>query len=352
MIARVVLVIFGALLGLTAAEVYLRSRYGPEAFIASTQGDEGFVEHPFLPYIGKPLKKRVVDVAETHTKMVVENNSDGFRTREFPGEKRKNDFFIVCLGGSTTWGEGSESHQTAWPGLLEKMLAERFPAKNVEVFSLGQPMADTAYNIVSLALLGLRIHPDLVIDYEGWNDLEPTIGWSYRTDDAHYYSDFDADSVGVVQRFLPPWMLSIRVVALATFRIEDWFGNNQLKSYVVKRTMKWPNMRLGAQRTLDNFTTIRSIAEGQGAKAVFSTFQYFEGANFGTIPLVDASWSRNDTFRDFFDANGFSYVDQDRLIPDGDRTVQYDQGHFTAKGETMMAQNFFDYVVAHKLIAD
>jgi lysophospholipase L1-like esterase len=351
MIGRIALATVGTLVGLAAAEVYLRSQYGPEAFIASTHGDEGFVEHPFLPYIGRPLGKRTIDVPAAHVRMVVENNSDGFRTREFPGKKDEDDFFIVCLGGSTTWGEGSESDKTAWPGLLEQMLGKRYPAKNVEVFSLGQPLADTAYNIVSLALLGLRIRPDLVIVYEGWNDLEPTIGWNYRSDDAHYYSDFDPDSVGVVQRFLPNWMLSSRTVALATFRLEDWFGNNHLKSYVVNWTMKWPDTRLSAQRTLDNLRTIHSIAQGHGAEVVFSTFQYFD-PSFGTIPFVDASWSRSDTFRKFFDANGFSYVDQDLLIPDGDRTIQYDQGHFTAKGETMMAQNFFDYIVAHALVPD
>jgi hypothetical protein len=203
-----------------------------------------------------------------------------------------------------------------------------------------------------LALIGIHIQPDLVIDYEGWNDTGSSIAWNYRTDHSHYFSDLDPDSVGVVQRFLPAWALSVRVIALATFVLENWLGINDLGSYVTKFSLPWPDMRLGLQRTLNNFRTIHSIARGQGAETIFATFQFFQGSSFATIPLLEGSWSRSDAYRRFFDANGFLYVDQDLLIPDGDRTIQYDDGHFTAKGEKMMAQNFFDYIVARKLVVE
>jgi hypothetical protein len=158
----------------------------------------------------------------------------------------------------------------------------------------------------------------------------------------------------VVQRFLPAWILRVRLIALLTQTLEEWFGLTDLRSYVVDESSRawFPDRTLNTQRTLNNLLTIHSIARGHGARTIFSTVQIFDGADFDAPSMANGPQSRSEMFRRFFETNGFLYVDQDRLIPDGDRSIQVDPVHFTAKGSMMMARNYFDYIVAKDLIPE
>ena len=79
-------------------------------------------------------------------------------------------------------------------------------------------------------------------------------------------------------------------------------------------------------------------AAGQGAEVLFSTFQFLDGATAGRVAL-------NETLRTFFEDGDFDWVDQDALIPDGDRRLMIDDCHFTGAGRALVARNFFDAIV-------
>jgi lysophospholipase L1-like esterase len=336
------LAICGALLGVLLAEVGVRLLAPQANLVTGGVGGDRWVAHPFLPFAGSPGAETSFSVAPLNVRVFARNNSYGFRAHEFPAEKHAEDFFIVCLGGSTTWGAAAASNAETWPELLESLLAKRYPHRHIQVFNLGTDFATSVYSIVTLGLIGVHLQPDLVIDYEGWNDYGPSMARKYRTDHSHHFVDFNPDAVQGVQRRLPAWMMSARVVALLTFVLDNWMGTNDLGSYVITRHRgDVGDAAIGAGRILENLRTLHSIARGQGAEVIFSTFQFFDGSP----PLSKA-------YREFFDAHGFLYVDQDALIPDHDRTIQFDEGHFTAKGENMMAQNFFDFIVAHQLISE
>jgi hypothetical protein len=83
-----------------------------------------------------------------------QNNSLGFRTPERPFKKPPMTKRVVTLGGSTAV-DGPTNEQT-WAALLEKRLNERYADRGykVEVINLGVNMADSAYSLVDLALLG------------------------------------------------------------------------------------------------------------------------------------------------------------------------------------------------------
>ena len=49
--------------------------------------------------------------------------------------------------------------------------------------------------------------------------------------------------------------------------------------------------------------------------------------------------------RNLFETESIPFVDQDALIPDHDRSLQYDECHFTAAGDAAMAANFFRRIV-------
>jgi len=340
--SRVLLALCGTVLGLGVVEVGLRLFTDPANFVTGGVGGDRWVAHPFLPFAGQPSLEHSFGIPQLGTRVVAKSNAYGFRAHEFPAEKRPEDFFILCLGGSTVWGAAAATNADTWPERLEQLLASRYPGRHIEVFNLGTDFATSVYSIVNLALIGMHLQPDLVIIYHGWNDVTPSMARNYRTDHAHHFRKFNPETVGGVQRRLPGWLQSVRVVALATFVLDAWLGTNDLGSHVIQpHTGDVSDATVGPNRLFENLRTLHAIASGEGAAVIFSTFQFYDGAGeLGTL------------YRRFFAANDFLYVDQDQLIPDHDRTIQFDEGHFTEKGERMMAQNFFDFIVTHQPITE
>lgn len=100
-------------------------------------------------------------------------NSLGFRGKEFEPTKREGRVRIICVGGSSTFGNESPEDQT-YPAHLERVLndAGRVP---VEVINAGFP-AYTSFQLLNLVRYELMDYqPDLLLFYEGFNDLNPNL---------------------------------------------------------------------------------------------------------------------------------------------------------------------------------
>ena len=80
---------------------------------------------------------------------------------ETPGPRPR----ILCLGGSTTFGM-SVTDGLEWPARLEAHLGGR-----VEVVNAGRPGATSCVNYQYLRDRLVRLRPDVVVLYEGFNDL-------------------------------------------------------------------------------------------------------------------------------------------------------------------------------------
>jgi hypothetical protein len=106
-----------------------------------------------------------------------------------------------------------------------------------------------------------------------------------------------------------------------------WFGIRDYERYEADLLRNWAHLR-----------TMDAVARGYGAATLFSTFQFYDGKQ-GFNRLTNA------TLRALFDAHGLAYVDQDALIPDYDRSLQFDECHFTHAGDELMAENFFRKIV-------
>ena len=98
-------------------------------------------------------------------------NSLGFRGPEFSEIKPSNTYRIFMVGGSTMFGAGATSDETTIPGILQKMFDIQHLDQNVEVINAGFSggNSNTELNLIEKKLLPYK--PDLVIIYDGWNDL-------------------------------------------------------------------------------------------------------------------------------------------------------------------------------------
>ncbi len=117
---------------------------------------------PFIRY--KP------NLRGAHSGMDVEFNTNnvGFRGQDVVLPKPEGLFRIVCIGGSTTEEGGSDD--TTYPALLEKRLRDALPSHTFEVVNCGVSGMDTRLHVLRIGDY-LRLDPDLIILYEGVNDV-------------------------------------------------------------------------------------------------------------------------------------------------------------------------------------
>ena len=309
-------------------------------------GAEMWVDHPFLPYVGRGGLELVgvQDAGDDTVLTELRTNAFGFRTHEFPtAPKAPAEFRVFCLGGSTTLGAAAESAADTWPGLLEARLASRYPDLDVRVYNLGMSGASTAFSVVNAALLVAHMEPDLVIVYQGYNDAGPIGRPDYRDDHAHFFRDLDLEgSWPGVQRSLPRWLFASWALSYVTFRMDQHLEMHAMPTDTqTDGDLWWPATQEGLDRRWRrgwrHLETIAAIADGAGARALFSTFQFFDGDDSSRTTV-------NRTLRALFAERGYDYVDIDAAIENGRRDLQWDQCHFTRAGRELVAGLFFEHI--------
>ena len=134
-----------------------------------------FTPHPYLSYYPTP----------NYRKGLTSHNSLGYRNDEFTLEKPGGVYRIVALGGSSTYDVSIKDNAATFTAQLEKLLKEEYGYTNVQVINAGVPGYNSWEILVNLEFRVLDLDPDLVIIYEGTNDVharmvEPS---AYRGDD-------------------------------------------------------------------------------------------------------------------------------------------------------------------------
>lgn len=348
-------ILLGLLGGLAVVEIGLRLTKGPQWYAnnlspAMPESVARWTGHPFLPFIGTPGAEYSFPfpLAEGPVTVAVRNNQVGFRSHELPREKHPEDYFIVVLGESTTWGAIAPSNAETWPERLAAKLQERYPARRVRAFNFGVQNANSAYSVVSLSLLGVFVQPDLVIAYHGNNEMASALATGYRADHTHNFRDLDLhNSWHGFAATLPSRLRWSYLAVLATNELDERIGARQLSFYVGDGShleqspeSEWP---WRFERNWTTLASINSIARGQGAQALFSTFQFFTGED----PLNRAL---NDSLRAFFAEHQLDFVDLEAAFPDHDPNLQFDGCHFTHSGRERVAEVFFQRIVADGLL--
>lgn len=102
------------------------------------------------------------------TEMPFRVNNFGFRDRDIKVPKPEGVFRILCIGSSTT--EEGISNQETYPKLLEQELQKYFGKNRIEVFNCGVSGMALKKHCGKLPDY-LYLQPDLVILYEGVNDI-------------------------------------------------------------------------------------------------------------------------------------------------------------------------------------
>jgi lysophospholipase L1-like esterase len=107
------------------------------------------------------------------SKITVFTNADGFRIPSvgysLPKEKPPGQLRIAFLGASLV--QLGSTYETTLPGALKTLLQQKYPGRDIEVINAGIQSAISRQSIAQLLFTVVDYHPDLVILYDGVNDL-------------------------------------------------------------------------------------------------------------------------------------------------------------------------------------
>jgi len=158
--------------GAVAAEIWL-SRYAPQPLKLPFYN----VLSPYVMF--RPIESYTYETRETFamshfkSRVFVYTNEDGFRIPSphyrLTKEKPAGQVRIAFLGGSLV--QLASTFDTALPGSLRTVLRTRYPGRNIEVINAGIQSCVSRQSLVQLLLTVVDYHPDIVILYDGGNDL-------------------------------------------------------------------------------------------------------------------------------------------------------------------------------------
>lgn len=120
----------------------------------------------------------------------------------------KNDFIVLCLGGSTT-NDGRLNEEDKYPAILEKKLQSIYPDKSVVVLNGGMDWYTSKHSLINYTTYYKKFNPDLVIIMHAINDIcrsftpvEFSLG-EYQSDYSHYYGPaYNAANPPIFENFL------------------------------------------------------------------------------------------------------------------------------------------------------
>jgi lysophospholipase L1-like esterase len=298
--------------------------------------------HPFVPYVLTPESRFDMHVEYPFSGLVHWSytiNAEGFRGRSVVREKGTTTFRVVTMGGSATFGDAVDDEQT-WSAQLEDMLRQRYPQLDVEVLNFGIPSATSASGLILLALRAIHFQPDLVVFYEGVNDIQCCLGSvNFRTDYSHALQDFEGMS---------PLLVSLPEVFYASYAVTVVNGLwNRLVGNIFGAIDAGGSERAsdglhGIDAVFVNIINMEAIARAHGAEFLLSTYHWY------SPNPVERRF--NEALRGFAREQGMHLVDQAALIPTGERQVHVDYVHFTEYGNTLMARNLLEYIESHGLM--
>jgi len=153
------------------------------------RGDGLYYSHPYISYEARP-GYQTSDGARI--------DPMGFRSEPVNVSKPAGTFRIVALGASTTYGLYGPWNE-AYPYQLQQRLRRELGTDRIEVVNAGLVSATSTESLIRLYMRVLPIDPDMVLLYEGYNDLNPRMFDGFR-DDYYHFRKTPAMRTGAVSR--------------------------------------------------------------------------------------------------------------------------------------------------------
>ncbi|HNR35463.1 MAG TPA: SGNH/GDSL hydrolase family protein [Candidatus Hydrogenedentes bacterium] len=288
---------------------------------------------PDTPWDGIPFFRYKKNLRNARSGLGIrfDTNNHGFRDRDIGVPKPLGVTRLLCIGGSTT--EEGATNETTYPKRLEKMLQAHFGGnQSVEVFNCGISGLTTSGHLARLADY-LAIEPDLLVFYEGVNDIHRDLVEYWRT-------------VGAA-----PWQKLLSRSAFAAWKLNALLYPNETS---IQKDIQ--------SLVIENLHAIGRVARSRGIRMVLCSvacpdprtvtdderrFYDYHARTAGLDPCLNLERYAhmvhllNEELRLFCRREGFLYVPVAERITGGYETFS-DMYHMTESGIGRKAEAIFD----------
>lgn len=291
------------------------------------------------------------------------HNSYGFRGNEFSSKKDKNVYRIVCLGGSSTYGNQLSNYET-WPAQLERLLNSQQQDMHFEVINAGIGGYTTMDSLINLVTRVLPLEPNMIIIYHAFNDFKPNRFPNFKSDYTHWRSREWMPKKHILNILSSKSSFVRNMVSL--YRKASGYLDKHLRCHLPMTGLKRYDTvsALPIESFKRNLRTMIYVARGYGITPVISTFSLLlNEENLKAYPgkfedlrdyiptltyegVLDAKRSYNQALRDVAKQEGVLLVDNSLLIPETFQ-YQYDSCHFTVAGTRLIAENFSQAILIY-----
>lgn len=127
-------------------------------------------------------------------------NSDGVRSRREAVEFREEDFNVIFLGDSFTYGLWLQDHESI-PAVFEKVAREQYPTAHINVVNFGWVSSSPLLSLRLLKDIGKTYHPDLVIQVIDMTDVG---------DDLYYDAILNHRGIYAIGQYMPTLTLLLQ----------------------------------------------------------------------------------------------------------------------------------------------
>lgn len=290
------------------------------------------------PYLSVALNKNVRAEFPDKTEKVITTTNLG--TRWTGADLNDTSIIrIACLGGSTTFCVMA-SDQESWCAQLQKKLGNKYA-----VINYGCPGYSTVENIIQMSLMVPEMKPDLVIFYEGWNDIR-----NYHQ--PHSYPDYFWHGSQQVSN-----VLDTEDNESLTKKIKKHSGLFYIVDNIRERIfkLKQPKLFSSPDPVIDslfirNLHTLQILAEAINAKTIFipqiinPDIKRIKGSSRKWTPAIDdeAFPELMNHFNDLQmqtihqDSTNY-YLDEMQIAIQWNNLDFADDGHFSNKGNERFA---------------
>jgi lysophospholipase L1-like esterase len=299
--------------------------------------EEGLKFFAAIFFNGKRGLGLVPNTATTNWESKIVINSKGFRGKEIPDAKG-DAYRIVALGESTTFGITLEKEDHPWPEILERLIRERLkPSRPVQVINAGIPGWNLSENLQRLPNEIMRLQPDMVLSYHGYNGFQfiyqgmPRIHAKppapYRPRPVKLLADVEYQ------------------MAIRKYR-KEYDLKTEPRPTDVSRPMETEYARLYRQLIAFAATNNIRLALATYSMAVNGQspgdlIEFYRLTNLGLDWQIKANLAHSAIVRQLAqEERGICLIDTCPWL-DGVHNMYYDLVHFTPEGEQQMAELFF-----------
>jgi lysophospholipase L1-like esterase len=310
--------------------------------------DDSFgLEYRFIPH-----HYHLYDLNPAYRTVVNRHNALGLRGDTIPLDKAGR-FRIVCIGGSTTYGEPLDDYTTSWPYALQEEFHQR-GLDFVEVVNGGVGGFTSSESLIRYLFKLQYLDPDLLIVYHSINDLNARRirPEEYRPDYGGYRNPMRLDRHRNILLVLQDRFLLFRIVGFYIGQYDVSVSSMTIRD---ENVVKHPRSELLASNPPDyfkrNLESFVALARARKIEIVIPTFA--SNPSFAESHLKEF-WlqgleEQNVVIEEVVRNNALVPIPLATIVPP-DKEHFVDLVHFSPLGNDLVARNIADRLLEAKLV--